>query len=140
MAQAPRFADVLPAAAVAAVLSGVPSTIDTLRRGGDPLAGTRAAGGLLVGQHRSAVAQVAAAIPVHGALSLGWTAALAMLLPARREPLWGAVGGLAIAALDLGIIGRRIPAIAALPQPAQWADHAVFGLTVGVVLRARRTG
>ena len=36
------------------------------------------------------------------------------------------------------MIGRRIPAIRALPQKRQWADHAAYGLTVGLVLRARR--
>jgi hypothetical protein len=48
------------------------------------------------------------------------------------------VAGLGIAALDLGVIGRRIPAIRALPQGRQWADHVAFGLTVGIVLRRRR--
>ena len=28
--------------------------------------------------------------------------------------------------------------IRALPQKRQWADHAAYGLTVGLVLRARR--
>jgi hypothetical protein len=44
-----------------------------------------------------------------------------------------------LAALDLGIIGRRLPAIRALEQPPQWLDHAAYGLTVGVVLRRRRS-
>ena len=47
---------------------------------------------------------------------------------------------MAIAALDLAVIGRRIPAIRALPQGRQWADHVAYGLTVGLVLRARRSG
>jgi hypothetical protein len=45
---------------------------------------------------------------------------------------------MAIAALDLTLIGRRIPSIRTLPQ-GQWADHAAYGLTVGLVLRARRS-
>jgi hypothetical protein len=56
----------------------------------------------------------------------------------RRGPLTGLAAGLAIAALDLGLIGRRIPAIRALPQPRQWADHAAYGLVVGQWLRRRR--
>jgi hypothetical protein len=59
-------------------------------------------------------------------------------LPRGREPLTGALAGLGIAALDLGVIGRRLPAIRALPQGRQWADHAAYGLAVGAVLARRR--
>jgi hypothetical protein len=92
---------------------------------------------VLPGEERTPVLLLAAA-PVHLALSIGWAALLASALPRGREPLWGAVAGLGIAALDLGVIGRRIPAIRALPQGRQWADHVAFGLTVGIVLRTRR--
>ena len=61
------------------------------------------------------------------------------MLPRGREVPAGVLGGLAIAALDLGVIGARLPAIRALPQPRQWADHVAYGLTVGAVL-ARRAG
>jgi hypothetical protein len=64
---------------------------------------------------------------------------MAAAMPRRAEPAWGLVGGLAIAALDLGLIGRRLPTIRALPQGRQWADHAAYGLTVGLVLRIRRS-
>jgi hypothetical protein len=47
-------------------------------------------------------------------------------------------GGLAIAALDLGVAGHVFPRIRALPQGWQWADHVAYGLAVGVVLRRRR--
>jgi hypothetical protein len=134
----PPARDVLLAAAVAGAASGLPSTLDTLRRGDDLLASARAAGSLLVGADRPDAVLLAAAVPVHAALSVGWTAVLAAALPARRAPLWGVAGGLAIAALDLGLVGRRRPAIAALPQTAQWADHAAFGLAVALVLRVRR--
>ncbi|ADB50911.1 hypothetical protein [Conexibacter woesei] len=134
----------LAAAALAAVLSGAPSTLDMLRRGGDPLASVRAAGALLVGADRSDGVLIAAAVPVHAALSLGWTAMLARTLPARHEPLRGAAVGLAIAALDLGLAAAcgsrasRFAPVAALPQVSQWADHVTFGLTVGVMLRRAR--
>jgi hypothetical protein len=72
---------------------------------------------------------------VHLALSLGWAA---VLDAADAGPVSGLALGLAIAALDLGVIGRRIPAIRALPQGRQWADHAVYGLVVGQWLRRRR--
>jgi hypothetical protein len=60
------------------------------------------------------------------------------VLPRGREPLGGLLGGLAIAALDLELIGRRLPSIRSLPQPRQWADHAAYGLAVGIALARRR--
>jgi hypothetical protein len=120
-------------------VSGGPSTAVALARGDDLLEGARAAGALLLPGERRTVPLLAAAVPVHLALSLGWAVALERLLPRGREPLAGAVGGLAIAALDLALIGRRLAPIRALPQPRQWADHAAYGLTVGIVLgRLRR--
>jgi hypothetical protein len=65
---------------------------------------------------------------------------MAVVLPRRAEPAWGVVAGLGIAALDLTVIGRRIPVIRALPQRRQWADHVAYGLAVGLVLRGRRAG
>jgi hypothetical protein len=121
-----------------AALSGLPSTVVTLLRGEDLLDGARAAGAIVLpGEERTPILLLVAT-PVHLALSIGWAALLTRALPRGREPLWGAVAGLGIAALDLGVIGRRIPAIRALPQGRQWADHVAFGLTVGIVLRRRR--
>lgn len=131
--------DVVWAGLVAAAASGVPSTAWTLARGGDVLEGARAAGTLLAPRERRTPVLLAAAVPVHLALSLGWAAVLAGALPRGREPQWGPLAGLAIAALDLELIGRRFPAIRALPQPPQWADHVAYGLAVGVVLRKRRS-
>jgi hypothetical protein len=123
---------------VAAVLSGAPSTLVTLARGEDVLAGARAAGTLLLPGERRALPLLAAAMPVHLAVSLGWAVVLERTLPRGREPLAGALAGLAIAALDRGVIGRRLPAIRTLPQGRQWADHAAYGLAVGAVLARRR--
>jgi hypothetical protein len=121
-----------------AALSGIPSTLVTLMRGEDLLAGARAAGAIaLPGERRTGVL-LAAAVPVHLALSLGWAMVLGAVLPRRAEPLLGLLGGAAIAALDLDVIGRRIPAIRALPQGRQWADHLAYGLAVGLVLQRRR--
>ena len=128
----------LEAGLVAAVVSGAPSTLVTLARGEDVLAGARAAGTLLLPGERRTLPLIAAALPVHLALSLGWAAALDRALPRGGEPLSGLLGGLAIAALDLELIGRRLPAIRALPQGRQWADHAAYGLAVGAVLARRR--
>ena len=130
--------DAVAAGLAAAVTAGIPSTVSTLLGGGDVLEGARAAGAIVrPGETRTPVL-LALAVPVHLGLSLGWAAALAAVLPRRAEPVWGAAAGLAIAALDLGVIGQRIPAIRALPQGRQWADHVAYGLTVGLVLRARR--
>ena len=123
---------------MAAVVGGAPSTLVTLARGEDVLAGARAAGTLLLPRERRTLPLVAAALPVHLALSLGWAVALDRALPRGREAVTGVLGGLAIAALDLGVIGRRLPAIRALPQGRQWADHVAYGLAVGAVLAHRR--
>src|SRR4051794_11945149 len=130
--------DALAAGTAAALASGLPSTAWSLVRGDDVLDGARAAGALLVGRERSTPVLLAAAVPVHAALSLGWAAVLAAVLPRGREPVAGLLGGLLIAALDLGVIGRRVDAIRSLPQGRQWADHVAYGLTVGLVLRRRR--
>jgi len=126
---------------VAAAVSGAPSTLIALARGDDVLDGARAAGTLLLPRERRTLPLLAAAVPVHLALSLGWAAALDRALPRGSEVLGGMAGGLAIAALDLGVIGRRLPAIRTLPQGRQWADHVAYGLVVGVALgRRRRAG
>jgi hypothetical protein len=48
----------------------------------------------------------------------------------KLKVLRGAVAGLMIAALDLEIIGRRYPAVRALPRVPQWLDHVAFGILV----------
>jgi hypothetical protein len=126
------LADTVPAALLAGTLSGLPSTVHALARGRSPLAATRAAGVLLgrPGVVRGAVA--------HAALSAAWASVLVVVLPRRREPVWGALAGLVIAALDLGLAERRWPEIAALPTAPQVADHVAFGALAGAVLAARR--
>src|SRR4051812_13039558 len=130
--------DALAAGLVAAVVSGAPSTAWALARRRDPLAGARAAGALLLPRERRTLPLLIAAVPVHLGLSLGWARVLAAILPRGRERTAGAAAGLAIAALDLGVIGRRIPAIRELEQLPQWLDHVAFGVVVGVTVHARR--
>lgn len=128
--------DVLVAAAVAGVLSGAPSTAHALATGRSPLAAAWAAGVLL---GRPSLVRGAVA---HAAISIVWTAILAAALPRRTDPVAGAAegagAGLAIAALDLGVIGRRVPAIRELPAAPQVADHLAFGALVGLVLARRQ--
>jgi hypothetical protein len=133
-----RPIDVLVAGLAGAVVSGVPSTVWTLVEGGDPAEGGRALGRVLLPRSDRTLVLLVAGAPVHLALSLGWAGVLGAVLPPRAEPVSGALGGLAIAGLDLAVLGRYFPPIAALPQARQWADHVAFGLTVGAVLRATR--
>ncbi|MDX6477174.1 MAG: hypothetical protein QOH95_2685 [Gaiellaceae bacterium] len=123
----------MKAGLVAAVVSGAPSTAYALAAGRDPLEATKVAGTLLVGEHAPAWLQLTAAVPVHLTLSIGWAAAIERVLPPRRRVLFGTAAGLAIAALDLGVLGRRRTAIRALPLGPQLADHALFGAVVGLL-------
>jgi hypothetical protein len=128
----------LVAGAVAALLSGAPSTLHALATRSDPLEATLAAGTLLLPRERRRPVLVLAAVPVHLALSLGWALVLAALLPRRRTVAWATLAGLAIAALDLGVVGRRVARIRALPQLPQVLDHVAYGAAVGAVLSRRR--
>ena len=129
----------LRAAAVAGVLSGAPSTVHALATGRSSLEAIRAAGTLVVPDDAAPASLVAAGAVAHGAISLGWGVVLAAVLPRRRAVVWGALGGLAIAGLDLGVLGRHWPRMRALPTLPQVADHVAFGAIVGaVVSRARR--
>ena len=133
-----RPSHALVAGLIGAVVSGVPSTVWTLLEGGDVVEGGRALGKVLLPREQRTLVLLIAGAPVHLALSLGWAGVLAAVLPEHDEPLVGLLGGLAIAGLDLAVLGRFFPPIAALPQGRQWADHAAFGLTVGAVLQATR--
>jgi hypothetical protein len=129
---------VVAAGAAGALLSGVPSTAVTLLRGEGLLDGAIAAGTILLPGERRRLPLVAAAVPVHLALSFGWAAVLTVTLPRRATVPAAVAAGLLIAALDLEVAGRAFPAIRALPQGRQWADHIAYGLAVGVVVRRRR--
>jgi hypothetical protein len=129
---------VVAAGLAGAVVSGLPSTLITVLAGEDPLEGGRALGRVVLPREERTLVLLAVGAPVHLALSLGWAGVLGAVLPQRAEPALATLGGLGIAALDLGLLGRFFPPIAALPQGRQWADHVAFGLTVGVVLRATR--
>jgi len=126
---------VVKAGLAGAVVSGLPSTVVTLASRESLLDGARAAGAIVLPRETRTPVLLAAAVPVHLGLSLGWAAVLDAV---DAGPVRGLAAGMGIAALDLGVIGRRIPAIRELPQPRQWADHAAYGLVVGQWLRRRR--
>ena len=131
--------DTIVAGAVASVLSGVPSTLHALRNKINPLEASLAAGTLLLPREERMSRLLPAAMAAHGALSIGWALALAQCLPRGRERAWSVPAGLAIAALDLGVVGRRFPRIHALPLVPQVLDHVAYAATVGVVLSRRRS-
>lgn len=124
----------LRAGAIASVLSGVPSTVHAITTGRSPFQALSAAGTLLAPEdappRRLAVRGVAA----HVLLSLGWGAVLGVAVPRRAPVLGGAVAGLAIAAIDLGLVGPCYPRIGALPRWPQVADHVAYGAIVGLIL------
>jgi hypothetical protein len=128
----------LAAGLYAAVLSGAPSTAHALATRGSTLEASLAAGSILLGEEERRTRLLLAAVPVHLALSLGWAAAISLTAPRGRELAFGVAAGAAIAALDLGLIGRRFARIRALPLAPQVADHLAFGAVVGAVIGARR--
>jgi hypothetical protein len=123
---------ILRAALAAAALSGIPSTAYALASGRDPLEAARAAGSLVLPHETRPGRLLAAALPVHLALSLGWT--LVLDQAGARSARAGAAAGVVIGALDLGVVGRRFPQIEALPLLPQLADHAAFGAIAGLLL------
>jgi len=132
-------AGAVKAGAIAAVVSGVPSTAHALLTGGDVLAATRAAGTLLPGRRDRP--GITAGLVAHVLVSAAWTVVLTTA--DRRHRLGvarGAAAGLAIAALDLGIVARAYPTVRALPRVPQILDHLVFGAVTGALLhRPQRT-
>jgi hypothetical protein len=123
---------------IAGALSGLPSTVDGLLRTGRPLDASLAAGALLLPREQRPRRLLLGAVPVHFAISTGWGVALAVALPRRRTGLAGALAGLAIAAVDLGLVGRRVPCMRELPLVPQLVDHVGFGAIAGAVLSRRR--
>ena len=102
----------LRAAALAAALSGIPSTAHALATGRDPLEAAYAAGTIVLRGEAEPARLLAAGVTVHLAISLGWTVALdrAGVRSARRAPSQDSRSR-----SDLGLVGRRMPRIAALP-------------------------
>ena len=126
--------DALRAGLPAALLSGLPSTAYAVLLQCDPLEATVAAGSILLPRERRRIRLLAAAIPVHFALSAVWTVGIAVVLPRRNPLAEGTLAGLIIAALDLGVIGSRFPRIRALKTGPQIADHVAFGIIAAAEL------
>jgi hypothetical protein len=126
--------DAIRAGLAAALLSGLPSTAYAILRKRDPLEATVAAGSILLPREQRRGRLLMAAIPVHLTLSAAWTVAIAVVLPRRNPLAEGTLAGIVIAALDLGVIGRRFPRIGALQTGPQIADHMAFGIIAAAEL------
>jgi hypothetical protein len=126
------------AAGCAAVVSGAPSTLHALATGRHPLEATLAAGSILLPGETQRTRLLAAAVPVHLALSFGWT--LALDRAGMRGAGRGALAGLAIGVVDLSFAARVLPRIRALPLLPQLADHVAYGAVAGHVLARARAG
>jgi hypothetical protein len=129
------------AGAAAGAVSGAPSTAYAMAVGGDPLEASAAAGSLLLPTETRIARLLAAAVPVHCGLSLGWGVVLSMVLPRRNTTAWGVVAGAAIAALDFGVARPHFARISSLALAPQIADHLMYGAVAGAMLaRRRRSG
>lgn len=131
------FHEGVRAAVPAAVLSGLPSTLHALLTKRHALEASLAAGSIVLPTERRRLPLLVAAVPVHFALSVGWSVLLAAALPRRKRVVEGAAAGLAIAALDLGLVGKRFGRIRALPILPQIADHVAFGVIASLGLSRR---
>lgn len=128
----------MAAGAAASVLSGAPSTVHAWLAGRDPLEAAMAAGSMALPHEQRGNVLLIAGTLVHGTVSLGWAMVLVRVLPRRPTVLAGCVAGATIAAIDLGIIGRRFPRVHGLSFWPQVADHVAYGAIVAGVLRRRR--
>jgi hypothetical protein len=125
------------ATAVAAALSGAPSTLEAFRRQRDLRSamtyvwGATRAVGTLVPPGRPDFIRGAL---LHVGISVLCSEGLARTLPESNSVIWGAGAGLAIGMVNVALIGRRFPAIAALPLVPQLADNVAFGALFAFVV------
>ena len=131
--------DVLYAWIAATLLSGIPSTLHALLTGGDVTEATRAAGAMLVSPLSPLPRLFLAAALTHAVVSLFWTAIFVMVLPLRHTLIGAVLAAALIALLDLRVIAPLFfPEVAALAFWPQFADHLMWGLSVGLALHWRR--
>lgn len=125
---------------MASIFSGAPSTLNALRTERSIRSAVRyvydatCAVGTLVPPGRPSFIRGAIA---HVGISVAFGEAFARALPQRRSVLWGAAAGFAIGVINVGIIGRRFPAIRALPLIPQLADNTAFGIVFAAVADRR---
>jgi hypothetical protein len=59
---------------------------------------------------------------------------LGRILPDRHSVGWGALAGLAIGVVNVGVVGRHFSAIRELPLGPQLADNMAFGALFAAVV------
>ncbi len=128
MPSSPSISARLLAIAVAATVSGAPSTLVALHKK-TPITGAARAAGALLGRQ-----SMARGIAAHTMVSLGWGMVLTTLLPRGRRTATGVLAGAAIGVLDLGLVGRHLPGIRDLELGPQLLDHIAFGGALGLTL------
>jgi hypothetical protein len=128
---------ILEATAVAGILGGAPSAVHALVTGG----GVRSVAGYGLGATRAIGTLVppgtpglARGVTAHFVVSLLVGELLARVLPDRHPVRWGAGVGLGIGLFNVGVVGRRFPAIRALPLGPQLADNVAFGALFAAVV------
>jgi len=67
---------------------------------------------------------------LHFLISLFWSMVLKFIIPNKKQLLFGMFTGIAIALIDLIIIGSHIPGIANLEFFPLLADHVLWGIIV----------
>jgi len=134
----PLVRDWLISGATAAVFSGMPSTVHSLLGGGDLAEAMRAAGAMLIAAESNDIRLFFAAAVVHTTTSFFWAAILVAVLPRKHVAVWSVIAATLIGVLDLRVIAPLFfPEVARLAFLPQMADHIVWGLCVGLVLRYR---
>ena len=123
---------------VAWPLSELPSAVDHLRSGRPWWSTDAAAATLVVPAAWPAGRRRLVGTVLRGAVAVNWGVVLSRWLDRRRPVLHGALAGLALAAFEYGLVGRRRPIVRALPAWPQVADQVVFGTVAGAVLAVRR--
>ena len=128
---------IIQATAAAALLSGAPSTLDALRRHREIrpvltyVQEATSAIGTLVPPGRPGLLRGAL---IHVGISALCGEGLARTLPRRHSVAWAAGAGLVLGVINVGVIGRRFPAIRALPLAPQLADHVAFGVVFAAIV------
>jgi hypothetical protein len=73
-------------------------------------------------------------VAIHAVISVLAGELLGFVLPRERSVLWGAVGGLLLGVVNLGVIAPRFyPVIAELELAPQIADNIAFGVAFAAV-------
>jgi hypothetical protein len=126
---------VLEATAAASVLAGAPSLAVALSREGIVgtwrygVRATRAIGVLVPPGRPNLIVGVLA----HFGISAAAGEVFGRFLPVRHSIAWGAAGGAVMGLVNVGLIGRRFPAIRDLPFGRQIADNVAFGVIFAAV-------